>query len=126
VIAAAISSPSSPQEPYMNLSTNLSYGPLTLAVSFDYSPATPDVFYLRNGDPGYPGSAAELSILSITSPQAPGISFLDVFSSMDAEHDLGMLSIIEDTCLSAAELSCSNALAREAALDAYYESLRTR
>ena len=86
----------------MNLSTTLSYGLLTLDINFDYSPATPDVFYLRNGDPGYPGSDAELSILSITSPQAPGISFLDIFESLDTEHDLGMLSLIEDTCLSAA------------------------
>ena len=60
----------------MNLSTTLSYGPLTLDINFDYSPATPDVLYLRNGDPGYPGSDAEFFIISITSPQAPGISFL--------------------------------------------------
>ena len=111
----------------MNLSTTISYGPLTLDIAYDFSPATHDVFYLRNGDHDYPGSAAELSIISITSPQAPGLDFLDIFSSMDSEHDLGMLSVIEDTCLSAAELSCSNALAREkAALDSYYDSFHTR
>ena len=111
----------------MNLSTTLSYGPLTLDIAYDFFPATPDVPYLRNGDPGYPGSDAELSIISITSPQAPGLDFLDISRSMDSEHDLGMLSIIEDTCLSAAELTCSNALAREeASLDSYYDSLRDR
>ena len=88
------------------------------------SPATPDVFYLRNGDPG---SDAELSIISISSPQAPGISFLDVFESLDAEHDLGMLSLIEDTCLSAASAQDYRVAAREeSSLDSYYESLRDR
>jgi len=110
----------------MNLSTTLSYGPLTLDINFDYSPATPDVFYLRNGEPGdlgYPGFDAELSITSITSLQAPGISFLEIFEAMDAEHDLGLLSLIEDTCLSDAEFTSSNALAREeVAFDSYYES----
>jgi hypothetical protein len=111
----------------MNLSTTLSYGPLTLDIAYDFIPATPDVPYLRNGDPGYPGSAAELSIISITSAQAPGLDLLDVLSSMDSELNLSLISLIEDTCLSAAELSCSNALAREkAALDSYYDSFHTR
>jgi len=111
----------------MNLSTTLSYGPLTFDINFDYSPAEPDVFYLRNGDPGYPGSDAELSITSVTSLQAPRLSFLEIFEAMDAEHDLGLLSLVEDTCLSVAELTCSNALARDgAALDSYYDSLRGR
>ena len=111
----------------MNLSTTLSYGPLTLDIAFDFFPATPDVPYLRNGDPGYPGSAAELSILSITSTQAPGLDFLDVFSFMDSEHDLGMLTLIEDTCLSAASAQEDRVAAHEeAALDSYYDSLRDR
>jgi hypothetical protein len=104
----------------MNLSTTLSYGPLTLDINFDFFPATPDVPYLHNGDPGYPGSDAELSIISITSTQAPGISFLDIFDAMDAEHDLGMLSIIEDTCLFAASAQEYRAAAcEEAASDSY-------
>jgi len=57
----------------------------------------------------------------------PGISFLDIFESFDAEHDLGMLSIIENTCLSAASAQEDRAASREeAALDSYYESLRAR
>jgi hypothetical protein len=78
-------------------------------------------------DPGYPGSAAELSIISITSTQAPGLDFLDVFSPMDAEHNLSLMSLLEETCLSAAKLTCSNALDREeAALDSYCNSVRDR
>jgi hypothetical protein len=111
----------------MNLSTTLSYGPLTLDIAYDILPATPDVPYLRNGDPGYPGSDAEISIISITSTQAPGISFLDTFESMDSEHDLGILSIIEDTCISAAASQEDRVAAREeSALDSYYGSLRDR
>lgn len=34
-------------------------------VECDLTPSTPDVPYLRNGDPGYPGSPAECEILSI-------------------------------------------------------------
>jgi hypothetical protein len=45
---------------------------------------------------------------------------------MDPEHDLAIFSLIENACLSAAELICSNAIAREeSALDSY-DSLRDR
>ena len=111
----------------MTLSTTLIYGPLALNITYDFSPATPDVFYRHNGDPGDPGTAAELSITSITSAQAPGIDFLEIFESMDSEHDLGLLSIIENICLSAASDHEEYAAAREeSALDSYYESLRDR
>lgn len=36
--------------------------PLRLRVPFDYSPSTPDVLYLPNGDPGYPGTPEEWDI----------------------------------------------------------------
>jgi hypothetical protein len=29
-----------------------------------YSPPTPDVFYLRNGDPGHPGDPEEIEVIS--------------------------------------------------------------
>jgi hypothetical protein len=32
----------------------------------NFTPSTPDVFYLRNGDPGYPGDPAELEAEEIT------------------------------------------------------------
>lgn len=31
-------------------------------VEFDYTPGTPDVMYLPNGDPGYPGDPEELEL----------------------------------------------------------------
>ena len=34
-------------------------------IEFSYSPGTPDVWYLPNGDPGYPGDPAEIDIISI-------------------------------------------------------------
>jgi hypothetical protein len=34
-------------------------------VAYVYSPATPDVMYLSNGDPGYPGSDAEAEVLAV-------------------------------------------------------------
>tara|TARA_R110000868_G_scaffold296118_1_gene556407 strand:+ start:696 stop:1043 length:348 start_codon:yes stop_codon:yes gene_type:complete len=37
----------------------------TLRCSFDYSPGTPDVMYLSNGDPGYPGDPEEFSVTKI-------------------------------------------------------------
>lgn len=111
----------------MNFSTSLTYGPLTLDITYDYTPAEPDVYYLRNGDPGYPGSPAELSICSITSTQAPGIDFITVLESLDSEHDTSILEAIEDSCLSAANAQEEYAAAREeAALDSYYDSLHDR
>lgn len=34
----------------------------TLEIRYSYSPGTPDVWYLPNGDPGYPGDPEEISI----------------------------------------------------------------
>lgn len=36
-----------------------------LEVSFDYSPSTPDVFYLPNGDPGYPGEPESIDLCEV-------------------------------------------------------------
>jgi hypothetical protein len=30
-----------------------------------YRPGTPDVMYLRNGDPGYPGDPAEIEVIEV-------------------------------------------------------------
>lgn len=38
---------------------------LEVEVEFDYSPGTPDVMYLSNGDPGYPGEAPELEVTRV-------------------------------------------------------------
>ena len=40
------------------------YGPYI--VTGEYYPATPDVHYMRNGDPGYPGDSAEFNVLAVT------------------------------------------------------------
>jgi len=40
-------------------------GEIILDVTGDYSPATPDVWYLPNGDPGYPGESEEFEISAI-------------------------------------------------------------
>lgn len=37
-----------------------------LFVKYKYYPGTRDVYYLRNGDPGYPGDPAECEILEVT------------------------------------------------------------
>jgi len=38
---------------------------IEVEVEFDYTPETPDVWYLPNGDPGYPGTDAEVDVTSI-------------------------------------------------------------
>lgn len=43
-----------------------------VVVEYSYSPATPDVFYLSNGDPGYPGDPEEVEVLSITEDKKGG------------------------------------------------------
>ena len=35
-------------------------------LEFNYSPPTPDVWYLPNGDPGYPGDPEEFEFLSLS------------------------------------------------------------
>lgn len=34
-------------------------------ITGEYSPATPDVFYLSNGDPGYPGDPEEFEVTKV-------------------------------------------------------------
>ncbi len=40
-------------------------GEADILVKYSYSPGTPDVVYLKNGDPGYPGDPPEVEILSM-------------------------------------------------------------
>ncbi len=50
-------------------------------VECDLTPAEPDVPYLKNGDPGYPGSPGECEILSIKLQglgQQPGIDLAPI------------------------------------------------
>ena len=41
---------------------------LEVEVEFDYFPGTPDVMYMRNGDPGYPGDPEEVSVIEAKLP----------------------------------------------------------
>jgi len=43
----------------------LSFGGHELRVECDYSPPTPDVMYLSNGDPGYPGDPEEFYVTKV-------------------------------------------------------------
>ena len=42
-----------------------------LEVTGNYSAATPHVYYLSNGDPGYPGDPSEFEILEILDEKGP-------------------------------------------------------
>jgi hypothetical protein len=68
----------------------LKFPHFTLDVKYTYSPGTPDVMYLPNGDPGYPGDPPECVIASCRLILAANptiyinlesIGFLDEFSS---------------------------------------------
>ena len=49
----------------MRGSTYIEYKGTILEIEYDYSPGTPDVWYLPNGDPGYPGDPPEMDIEAI-------------------------------------------------------------
>ena len=38
---------------------------VAMEFTVDYRPGTPDVMYLRNGDPGYPGDPPELEVEAV-------------------------------------------------------------
>ncbi len=48
------------------LYTDLLIDDVELSIDFEYIPSTPDVWYLANGDPGYPGDPAEVDILKVS------------------------------------------------------------
>lgn len=60
-----------------------------------YSPGTPDVMYLSNGDPGYPGSPAELEIVSAELEDGTKLTDAD-FADIDATTDR-LADVIENT-----------------------------
>lgn len=70
----------------------INYNGVELEVTGKYSPATPDVFYLRNGDPGHPGDPEEFSISSVS------YEGTDVTNLIDA-LDVNAWAVIEDLCL---------------------------
>lgn len=48
---------------------------IAVEIEFDYTPGTPDVFYMRNGDPGYPGDPAEVENVEIIAAGFHEITF---------------------------------------------------
>lgn len=43
--------------------------PINVTVDYQYYPAEPEVWTLSNGDPGHPGSGAEVDVLSVQDEQ---------------------------------------------------------
>jgi len=64
-------------------------GEIEVEVEYSYTPGTPDVMYLSNGDPGHPGDPAEFEILKVTF-NGENITFLfdgnDAFETLIAEE----------------------------------------
>lgn len=68
----------------MSYESKVSYE-VELLAEFNYTPGTPDVHYLPNGDPGYPGEAPELEVTSVWMVQ--GAKRINVFSLL-SEDDI--------------------------------------
>lgn len=76
----------------MKETVTINYNGVNLEITGEYSPGTPDVWYLRNGDPGYPGDPEEFSISSAT------YNSIDVTDLIDA-LDVNAWMRIEELCL---------------------------
>ena len=67
------------------------------------TPAEPMVMYLRNGDPGYPGSPAEFDIESIEGDHMVLVEMIDgIISGNNAKKPIPKLNIwdeLADMCL---------------------------
>jgi hypothetical protein len=84
---------------------------LELEVEYSYSPGTPDVHYLPNGDPGYPGDPPEVEwtakVKDITFAEVQNVSLgtwkewiTDAQKLFDAalETDQDLVDSIEEKC----------------------------
>lgn len=80
---------------YKDLSTIASIT-IPVDVTFNFSPSTPDVWYLRNGDPGYPGDPAEVEITSIKIKGLELIDVLDYDTIEELEENLLESSTIRE------------------------------
>lgn len=65
---------------------------MQLSVDFNYTPATPDVFYLPNGDPGYPGEPAELEVTAVWLVSADGKQRLPITKLLTSDQ----ITLIEE------------------------------
>ena len=59
-----------------------------------HSPATPDVMYLRNGDPGYPGDPAEVEVLAA---KLDGLDITALLPEDDSLYDRLCDAVEEDS-----------------------------
>ena len=69
------------------------------AFQVEYAPGTPDVMYLSNGDPGYPGDPAECSVLKAwrvdTAAPLTEDSFRDWSRVEDALYDAANTAYVQ-------------------------------
>jgi hypothetical protein len=61
----------------MTDTVKLNFGGQRLLVEYDYTPGTPDVYYLSNGDPGYPGDPEEFYVTGVKM-QGPDKSWINI------------------------------------------------
>lgn len=73
----------------MKLTIHLTIGGLALVVEADYEAGSPDVHYLSNGDPGYPGNPEQLEITSVKHGELELIGLIeDLIDLSDPENPL--------------------------------------
>lgn len=73
----------------VGVSFTVQFDDRTLEVEGSYTPSTPDVHYLRNGDPGYPGDPAELEITKVVD-RATRTDVTDAYSGLDEFYESAM------------------------------------
>lgn len=71
-------------------------------ITFNYVPGSPDVRYLNNGDPGYPGWAAEVEFVSVE-PLPDAGAFTDLAVKDVEEWASDWLDEHYDECVESAE-----------------------
>jgi len=71
----------------------INYKGVDFDVEFDYQPYEPDVFYLSNGDPGYPGCPEYVELSDIS---YKGVDFWDILEDKLDEIEEIILKTISD------------------------------
>ena len=71
-------------------------GEQTFVLDCHYSPATQDVMYLPNGDPGYPGEPEEMDILTIRDETGKEITGWICEQLAEYFFDAGYDSLLEE------------------------------
>ncbi len=79
-------------------------GEFEVEVHFTYSPGTPDVMYMPNGDPGYPGDPAEYEVQKVTYQNFDITNWFDIAETLN-----NSVRFCEDVGEWASELDACNA-----------------